>query len=320
MNLFQYNVAAACLHFLCFLVLLILYCVYSVSRQKSKLPVYRLQLSGPLTDVVPPISPNTLKYCSTIKNSTYNPGQCTVAIGFQQPLKIGTFNVIAACMTFFIITAIAHSLYAWNYKNFYMNAIEEGWNPYRWFEYFLSASLMSVILGTIQGSSNLIDLLFMAGVTGAMQFNGFTVESLMKKNTVDLLGGIGKEGIIGSTLSGWVLFVFLWFSNLYSFTSLVIDLKNKFKNVIDPQTNKNIHIPNFVYVVIFFQFFNYASFGFIQLYQITKNWNVLGIKNLIDFKKIEKYYLILSFAAKLGLAGGVSYGLILRTKNCPKNE
>jgi len=27
-------------------------------------------------------------------------------------------------------------------------------------------------------------------------------------------------------------------------------------------------------------------------------------------------YLMLSFAAKLGLAGGVSYGLIFRTKNC----
>ena len=61
---------------------------------------------------------------------------------------------------------------------------------------------------------------------------------------------------------------------------------------------------------------NYASFGFIQLYQIVKNWNVKDYSNLLNFEKIEKLYLILSFAAKLGLAGGVSYGLILRTRNC----
>jgi len=57
-------------------------------------------------------------------------------------------------------------------------------------------------------------------------------------------------------------------------------------------------------------------FGFVQLYQVIKNWKATSSAELIDFVNIEKYYIILSYAAKLGLAGGVSYGLILRTKNC----
>jgi len=54
----------------------------------------------------------------------------------------------------------------------------------------------------------------------------------------------------------------------------------------------------------------------VQLYQVIKNWKATSSAELIDFVNIEKYYIILSYAAKLGLAGGVSYGLILRTKNC----
>lgn len=327
-SLKQFNFRAAIVHFLTFVVVLILYLANKVSQKKGKLNVYRPQLAGPINDeVLPPVSPNTLSYCSTQSTNQENPGRCQVQPSFQQPIKTGTFNALAACMSFFLVTALAHALYAWdgyipglsisNDTGFYTSAVKfEGWNPYRWIEYGISASLMSAILATIQGSSEVNSILLMTGVTCAMQFGGFVVESLMRKSIVDTFGGIQQTTIVGSTVGSWILFAFLWFCNLYSFFSLIKDVQNKYKNIEDPQTGKDIRIPSFVYFIVIVQLLNYALFGFIQMYQIVKNWDAGSSSQLVNFETIEKAYLILSYVAKLGLAGGVSYGLILRTRVC----
>jgi len=316
LSLKSLNIYACILHSLSFVTVLVLYLVYKKSKSKSNIKLFRNSIAGPITETIPPVYPDTLSYCSTGSATSPNPGQCTVAPNFQQPQKVSMINVIVSCLVFFGITAIAHALYAWDKNLFYTRVIQDGWNPYRWFEYAMSASLMSVILGAVQGSVDITTIVFMGGVTAAMQFNGYSTESVMRKSIVRFIGFVQKDVIVGSTISGWLLFVFLWFCNLYSFTTLVNDVKNKYNGVIDPSTGKQIKVPAFVYFVVGLQLLNYASFGFIQLYQIVKNWNVTDYTNLLNFEKIERLYLILSFAAKLGLAGGVSYGLILRTKNC----
>ena len=188
MNLKKFNFYAAITHFVTFLVVLILYLVNKVSQKKGKLNVYRPQLARHINDeVLPPVSPNTLSYCSTQSTNQENPGRCQVQPSFQQPVKVGTFNALIACMAFFLVTALAHYLYSWDGyipglsiskdTGFYSTAVKfEGWNPYRWIEYGISASLMSAILASIQGSSDINSILLMSGVTCAMQFGGFTVE------------------------------------------------------------------------------------------------------------------------------------------------
>lgn len=328
LTLRNYNIVASVAHFVCFLTLLILFIIFKIARKKANYKLYRYQITGPINDsIIPPISPNTLSYCSTQKNDTKTISQCTVTPSYEQPLRVSQFNIIYACMAFFILTSVAHALYAWDPyvkglsamkgEGFYSTAVlGYGWNPYRWIEYALSASLMSCILGAVQGSNDLLQILFMAGVTAAMQFNGFTVESIFRNQIVDRFGGVNKAVIVGSSVCAWLLFVFLWLANLYAFFSVLKDINKKYKNVIDPLNNKPVKIPGFVYFVVFVQLLNYAVFGFIQLYQIVKNWNATSSLELINFEKIERLYLMLSFAAKLGLAGGVSYGLIFRTKNC----
>ena len=155
-SLKKYNVIACILHSLCFIVLLILYLHYKNTRNKANIKLYRMQLSGQITTTVPPISPKTLSFCSTQGNVSINPGQCAVAPSFQQPKKVSHINAIFACMAFFLITALAHGLYASDINGFYSNAIKEGWNPYRWFEYAITASLMSAILGSIQGTGSVL--------------------------------------------------------------------------------------------------------------------------------------------------------------------
>jgi hypothetical protein len=319
------NLIASIFHFLCFLTVLILYLVFKSSRPAAIVKLYRNQLSGPITQTVPPVSPNTLSFCSNGGANGPNPGQCTVAGSLQQPLKVSSVNVVIFCMIFFIITSIFHGIYAWDGyipllskhgQGFYSTVINEGWNPYRWIEYSITASLMSVILGAVQGTGDIVSIVFMGGVTAAMQFSGFCVEAVMKKSIVNDLGYIQKYVVLGSTLAGWILFVFLWFNNLYCFLTIANDTKNKFKGVIDPKTNEQIKINSFVYFLIIFKILGYASFGFIQLYHIAKNWNVKNVNELYNFHTIENLYLFLSFISKFGLAGGVSYGLLLQTKDC----
>ena len=325
MNLQTTNILACLFHFLCFITVLILYIVFKSSREAGKVKLYRNQLSGPTTNLVPPITPNTLIYCSTGGEKGPNPGQCTVAAPFEQPKKVSTVNVIVYCMIFFIITSVFHGLYAWDgvlpylskYKTgFYSTVIQDGWNPYRWLEYSISASLMSVILGAVQGTGDIVSIIFMGGVTAAMQFSGFCVETVMRNSIVDELGYIQKSVILGATLGGWVLFVILWVCNLYCFITINSDIKNKFKGIIDPQTKKPIKTSFFVYFIFITKIIGYATFGFIQLYHIAKNWNATDAFQLITYEKIENLYLILSFLSKFSLAAGVSWGVIFSTKNC----
>ena len=183
------NTIASIFHFLCFITVLILYLVYKSSRAAGKVSLYRNQLSGPITTTSPPISPNTLSYCSTEGLNSINPGQCVVAASFETPKKVSSVNVVVYCMIFFLITSAFHAFYAWdgfipglskNGLGFYSTVIQDGWNPYRWVEYSISASLMSVILGAVQGTGDLVSIIFMGGVTAAMQFSGFSVEAVMR--------------------------------------------------------------------------------------------------------------------------------------------
>lgn len=318
------NIIACILHSLSFIAVLVLYLVYKKSRSLGNVKFYRNQLSGKISSVVPPVYPDTLPYCST--GGDVNPGQCTVSPNLQQPKKVAMINVVASCMIFFGITAIVHALYAWdgNIKGlskdglgFYSTVIKDGWNPYRWIEYGLTASLMSVILGAVQGTGDILTIVFMGGVTGAMQFGGgYTAESVMRNSIVSHIGFVQKQVLLGSSLSAWLLFIFLWFCNFYCFTTVAIEIKKKFENVIDPETNEPIKVQPFVYFLVIFKFLSYLSFGLIQFYQIYKNWNVTHFSELVNFKNIELLYLILSFISKFGLAGGVSFGLLLQTKNC----
>lgn len=318
------NIIACVLHSLSFIAVLVLYLVYKKSRPLGNVNFYRNQLSGQISSIVPPVYPDTLPYCSTGGN--VNPGQCTVSPNFQQPKKVSMMNVVVSCMIFFAITAIFHALYAWDgfipglskhSKGFYTTVIDDGWNPYRWIEYGLTASLMSVILGSVQGTGDILTILFMAGVTGAMQFGGgYTSESVMRKSIVENIGFVQKQVLLGSSLSAWLLFIFLWFANFYCFTTTAIEIKKKFKDIIDPETNEPIKVQGFVYFLVIFKFLSYLSFGLIQFYQIYKNWNVINYTKLINFENIEILYLMLSFISKFGLAGGVSFGLLLQTKDC----
>jgi hypothetical protein len=166
---------------------------------------------------------------------------------------------------------------------------------------------MSILIAYALGVRDGAQLISLALVTAAMQANGFVTEGALRKAVVNV------PVVVGATASGWLTFVALWLPILYNFITLYLDVEGKYKDEIDPDTGKRVQIPSWVWFIVLVQLFHYAGFGIVQLRQIMS-----GLKGLpMDFIDVERKYVMLSFTAKLSLAGGLGYGLLFRTRDCP---
>jgi len=290
------NWLAAGAHLGSAIVIIILYNYWDAAKTRANATAYRYQLAGP----------NTLPQCSSTGFIPDAPDQCNTEIVFEQPKAITSWNVIYGVLAFFFITAAAHVYYATNGfgTGSYKAAITQGWNPYRWVEYGISASIMSVLIGLVDGTRDFPTLIALALLTLGLQLNGFSVESNLRGSRA--LGTNAKDSVVGSTVSGWFLFVALWFVLIFSFASLVIDVDQKY-------TDESV--PPWIWFVVIGQLLFYASFGIVQLIHIVRRFK----NEDFDYATIESYYILLSFAAKLALAGGIGYGIIFRVRNCPTN-
>lgn len=300
------NKIAAFAHIASFVGLIVAYNYWSSAKRHASRIAYRLQISGPSKVTYPNNPEATNPQCTTDPNGPL-PGQCITEPVYQPPRHVLTFNVIWACLAFFAFTAAVHLFYASNRG--YIANVRLGWNPFRWGEYAISASLMSIILGFVDGANDVNTLLALAVMTAAMQFCGFTTESLLKGT-----GKVNKTAVLSSTFTGWLLFLGLWTILIYSFSVQVHDVDVKFKGINQnsgPQAGQPIKVPSWVLIIIIIQLVNYALFGIVQLRHIRARF-----KGSVDFSKYENAYIGLSFSAKLALAAGLGYGLIFRVKDC----
>lgn len=308
-KLLQYNKKASIVHVASLVGLFLAYNVWATAKKHAVRNAYRYQIAGPPPDTSPPPfdpSQETPLICTTNPVAP-EPGQCTTEPNYQAPKKVFSFNIIWACFAFFAFTAVAHAWYASDRG--YITNVRQGWNPLRWFEYAVSASLMSVIIGLIDGADDAALLWALFLMTAGMQLCGYTTEAVLKQP-----GHVNATAIMGSTTTGWLLFIGLWSILIYSFMTQVHDVDVKYKGVeqtTGPQTGKPIKVPSWIYIIILIQLVNYALFGFIQYQHIQER-----LKGPVDFIKYEHKYIALSFIAKIGLAAGIGYGLIFRVKNC----
>jgi hypothetical protein len=250
--------------------------------------------------------------CNSNNSASAGQGQCNTEAVFAPPTKTFSFNVIYGTLAFFAITAFAHIYYATDAlgSGKYSSYIAQGWNPYRWAEYAVSASIMTVLIAYelgIKDSNHLLSLVFM---NVALQACGYLVEHALIQPRID------TTTVKGATAVGWFLLAGMWIPILASFYYIYKDIKDNYKGIVEPSNAPNpgqpVKIPGFVWFIVIVQLLNFASFGFIQLGQVR---NALS-GNPKPFSVYEKRYLFLSFAGKLGLAGGLAYGLIFRTRKC----
>ena len=282
------NWAAAAAHFVGLIVLAVLYHTWNGSKHAS-IDLYRYKIEGPTgptdfqCEMVPPGLPSP----------TYN------------------FNVLYACMAFFAITAGAHVFYATDAFGTmaYSRNLLEGWNPYRWIEYAISASIMIAAIGAVDGTVDTPSILLLFVSMMALMFNGYASESALRGR--GLLQPWAIDSAKGSMVSGWLLFVGIWSVVVYNFAFLVKDINEEYKGTTNPRTGNAIHVPSWLWYILIMQFVYFASFGVVQFIQMRNRQ-----MPHYEYAQYERAYISLSFFSKISLAGGLGYGLLWANRPC----
>ena len=287
-------------HVLSALVLIVLYGRWPATHSRSTVETFRNTIAGPNDEL-----------CTT-DSSGLTPTQCNVTVGLTKPRPQATFNLVFGAIAFFVITAFAHFFYATDGfgSEAYSKAIEQGWNPYRWFEYATSASIMTALVGLVDGIRDIQLIFVLVLITAAMQICGFSVESLLRGH--GKVSQNARDSVVGISAVGWILFVALWATVFWTFGNAVSDVKTKYAGTIG-DNDKPPEVPAWIWFIVIAQLIYYALFGLVQLRHIRARFS----GKPFDFISTEKSYISLSFFAKISLASGIGYGLLFRTKDCP---
>jgi hypothetical protein len=224
-----------------------------------------------------------------------------VAPPADQPQKNQlNFNVIAKSlnyqsipfwlMTFFAITSFAHLMYAtdfWGF-GFYSKVIYEGWNPFRWVEYGITASIMFFILCLLDGIRDVAALAPIVVSIAVVMGQGWIVENQLIKSMPDW------TTITAATVFGWILLVTAFAVLAYTLITIMFDNKD-FNN----------NVPAWVPILSAVELLNFTLFGVQQLRHIH-----MFQTDTVDFLKIESGYINFSFTAKVLLGAVLCYGLL----------
>jgi hypothetical protein len=209
-------------------------------------------------------------------------------------------NVKTLVLAFFGVTALAHLLYATDFfgKGWYSAALNQGWNPFRWIEYGISASLMVAIIAPLCGQKDASSVGLIVAANAAMQGQGFLVERALIAP-----GGPDMTSAYFATFVGWLLLVAAWASILRAF----------FNTLNDVNKLGTYKLPSWLWGIGVVQAAFFSSFGFVQLAQLRDA--AKSGDPATNFLRFEKSYLVLSFLAKTTLASILAYGLVGRNED-----
>ncbi|MGB7969481.1 MAG: heliorhodopsin HeR [Methanobacterium sp.] len=182
--------------------------------------------------------------------------------------------------SFLLISAIALLLIAFVKNTSYVENLKKGMNPYRWYEYSITSSIMLVIIATFVGVWDIWSLVMIFVLNAIMIMFGYMMEKInfyTKKTdwSAYLLGCVAG-------FTPWVVLAAYFIAALGS-------------SATKP--------PTFVYLtlLIYFILFNTFSINMILQYKGVGKWK--------DYLYGERVYVLLSFIAKSVLAWIVFVGV-----------
>ncbi|MBC7128638.1 MAG: heliorhodopsin HeR [Thermoplasmatales archaeon] len=194
--------------------------------------------------------------------------------------KIFDIQLAPLVALFLLISAIAHFLISTVLYKRYVENLKSNINPYRWYEYSISASLMIVIIAILTGIYELGTLIALFALTGIMNLMGLMMEihnqTTKKTNWTSYI-----IGCIAGIVPWIVIAISLAAGALYGG-----------------------EMPFFV-IVIYFSiafFFNLFAVNMFLQYKKIGKWK--------DYLYGEKIYIILSLVAKSLLAWQIFFGTL----------
>jgi hypothetical protein len=196
----------------------------------------------------------------------------------QVAFKLDYLGVILA--SFLLISAAAHFIIAFLKTKQYEENLKKGMNPYRWYEYAISSSIMLTFLSTFVGVWDLWSLVMIFILNAMMIMFGYLMEKInqyTKKTdwSAYLLGCV-------SGFTPWVVTAAYFIAALGS-----------------GETKP----PNFVYLTLLMYFIMFNTFSINMILQYK------GISKWKDYLFGERVYIILSLVAKTVLAWLVFVGI-----------
>jgi hypothetical protein len=197
----------------------------------------------------------------------------------QVLLTLGYLGVIVA--SFPLISALAHFVIAFVKNNEYNENLKKGMNPYRWYEYAFSSSIMIAMISLFLGIWDLWSLVMIFVLNAMMIMFGYLMEIINQKTKKTSWSAF----ILGS-ISGFTPWVVLYAYFIGAVNSLGLE-----------------EIPTFVYMIFFIYFvvFNIFALNMVLQYKGVGRWK--------DYLYGERIYIILSFIAKTILSWLVFIGI-----------
>jgi hypothetical protein len=192
--------------------------------------------------------------------------------------SISNLGILLAA--FPLISAFAHFVIAFPKNKVYNENLKKGMNPYRWYEYAFSSSIMIWIISTFVGIWDFWSLAMIFVLNAMMIMFGYLMELINQKTEKTNWSAF----ILGSISGG-----FPWVVLFAYFTGDIIASEN--------------NIPNFVYVIFIVYLVLFMSFAVNQVLQYK------GVGRWKDYLYGERTYIVLSFVAKTLLVWLVFIGL-----------
>lgn len=197
------------------------------------------------------------------------------------PVVIFTLSYIGVILASFpLMSALAHFLIAFPLKDKYVANLQKGMNPYRWYEYAVSSSVMIFLITFLLGIWDIWSLVMIVVLNAMMIMFGYLMEYVnqyTEKTT-------WKPFILGCISGGtpWVV--------LFGYFAAAISAA---------ETNP----PTFVYIIIFMYLILFNIFALNQFLQYKR------VSKWKDYLYGERMYIILSLIAKTLLAWIVFAGI-----------
>jgi hypothetical protein len=179
-----------------------------------------------------------------------------------------------------LISAFAHFTIAFPKNKSYNENLKKGMNPYRWYEYAFSSSIMIWIIATFVGIWDFWSLAMIFVLNAMMIMFGYLMELVNQKT---------EKTNWSSFILGCISGGFPWVVLFSYFTGAVIASEN--------------NVPKFVYLVFVIYLVLFMSFAVNQVlqYKAVGRWK--------DYLYGERMYIVLSFVAKTLLVWLVFVGL-----------
>jgi len=221
---------------------------------------------------------NIYTFYEKINIISTNPPKFEVVPDPQVFFTVGNLGVIIA--SFPLISAIAHFSIAYLVNNKYNENLKKGMNPYRWYEYAFSSSIMIVMIALFVGPWDFWSLVMMFVLNAMMIMFGYLMELINQRTEKTNWSSF----ILGCISGGvpWVVLFAYFISAVYS---------------------SGLNPPAFVYAIflIYFILFNVFAINMVLQYKGFRRWK--------DYLYGERFYIILSFVAKSILAWIVFIGV-----------